>query len=549
MLRDLILASFSVPNADPGVCQALGGRSLEKKKELLLDWLRGFSALKTRLRFDIVESDDGSEVMLNVLAPYSGLVVIRLLEATAFSKTVPWDAIIAQTLSGEGASQKRDLAIMMVCDDLKDEKSAYIEELRRAASKRASQCLVMEPSWSAALLVEQMKPLFMPSRAAGNGAAYFERKAGANAVTISRTQSRLQLMLGSVAELPRSFSERWLQLEQVEFFKGDILLCTTFPPPFVHSWSVIERFYQNTGATEETIGLVRRKHDWEREVWEAHISEFRRVDILDRGVLEEYFQAPEYYQMLITREELRKQVENWLSLLMSHENYILCLSGEAVDLPFEIRGSEVRIRADRRNKGEPRSGKIDGIVLNDPRLAGIFEREFWSMYRSTEKRFKNKTSIAGWMDEKLSREESSVLSLRENSRYDVFLCYNSSDRATIKEIGYALRDRGLNPWFDEWNLIPGRPWQRVLEAEIERIASAAVFIGEQGLGPWMHLEVDAFLRQFAKRGCPIIPVLLPGSPDKPQVPLFMEGFQSVDFRAPFPSPIDSLIWGITGNKR
>jgi hypothetical protein len=95
-----------------------------------------------------------------------------------------------------------------------------------------------------------------------------------------------------------------------------------------------------------------------------------------------------------------------------------------------------------------------------------------------------------------------------NQAFDVFLCHNSEDKNETKKIGIELRKRGVLPWLDEWELRPGLPWQRALEVQIESIRSAAVFVGTNGFGPWQNLELDAFIRQFIQRACPVIPVLL-----------------------------------------
>lgn len=86
-------------------------------------------------------------------------------------------------------------------------------------------------------------------------------------------------------------------------------------------------------------------------------------------------------------------------------------------------------------------------------------------------------------------------------RFDVFLCHNSQDKPAVKQIGQELRERGLVPWLDVWELRPGLPCQRELEDQIENTGAAAVFVGKDGLGPWQTLEIEALLREFVKRGC------------------------------------------------
>ena len=133
-------------------------------------------------------------------------------------------------------------------------------------------------------------------------------------------------------------------------------------------------------------------------------------------------------------------------------------------------------------------------------------------------------------------------------QFDVFLCHNIADKPAVKDIGLKLVDQGIVPWLDEWELRPGVPWQRLLEEQIARIKSAAVFVGQQGIGPWQRQELDGFLREFAKRNCPVIPVLLPGAPVQPSLPLFLMEMTWVDFRVSQPDPLARLIWGITGKR-
>jgi formylglycine-generating enzyme required for sulfatase activity len=132
--------------------------------------------------------------------------------------------------------------------------------------------------------------------------------------------------------------------------------------------------------------------------------------------------------------------------------------------------------------------------------------------------------------------------------FDVFLCHNGQDKPEVKEIAETLKQQGLTPWLDEWELQPGLPWQRELEKQIQNIKSAAVFVGGSGIGPWQQMEIEAYLRRFVRNQCPVIPVLLSNAPEQPELPLFLEGMTWVDFRRLSPKPMERLIWGITGIK-
>ena len=132
--------------------------------------------------------------------------------------------------------------------------------------------------------------------------------------------------------------------------------------------------------------------------------------------------------------------------------------------------------------------------------------------------------------------------------FDVFLCHNSQDKMEVEAIGTELRKRNLQPWLDKWELRPGKPWQQLLENQIETIQAAAVFVGSSGFGPWQDAEIRAFLRQFQERDCPVIPVILTTVSTVPRLPPFLAGMTWVDFRDADSRPMSMLIWGITGER-
>jgi hypothetical protein len=135
---------------------------------------------------------------------------------------------------------------------------------------------------------------------------------------------------------------------------------------------------------------------------------------------------------------------------------------------------------------------------------------------------------------------------REIGDFDVFLCHNSANKPAVKRVGERLKQRGILPWLDEWELRPGIPWQKILEQQITSIKAAAVFVGEDGLGPWQDMELAAFIRQFVARQCPVIPVLLKSSVKEPPLPVFLGAMTYVKLAKRRPNALDRLVWGITG---
>jgi hypothetical protein len=115
--------------------------------------------------------------------------------------------------------------------------------------------------------------------------------------------------------------------------------------------------------------------------------------------------------------------------------------------------------------------------------------------------------------------------------FDVFLSHNSKDKPAVRELKRLLVARELTVWLDEDELRPGMPWQELLESGINSSSSVAVLVGRDGLGPWEDEEMRAALQLAVKAKRPVIPVLLPGAPEKPELPLFLTNRTWVDLRA------------------
>jgi hypothetical protein len=137
---------------------------------------------------------------------------------------------------------------------------------------------------------------------------------------------------------------------------------------------------------------------------------------------------------------------------------------------------------------------------------------------------------------------------RSTETFDVFLCHNTADKPMVRRIGQRLKEAGILPWLDVEELPPGQPWQPLLEKQIKNIRAAAVCFGAAGIGPWQEREMYGFLNAFARRGSPVIPLLLPDAPSVPDLPIFLAEMTWVDFRCPDPDPLAQLIWGITGTR-
>lgn len=146
-----------------------------------------------------------------------------------------------------------------------------------------------------------------------------------------------------------------------------------------------------------------------------------------------------------------------------------------------------------------------------------------------------------------SRSGNDVLNIQPanvnstESTFDVFLCHNSEDKPAVREINTKLQSAGVATWLDEEQLPPGLPWQPELEKQIGTIRNACVFVGKNGRGPWQDIELRAFINEFANRGCPVIPVILPDATEVPDLPLFLRQMTWIDLRRNYHKNFSRLI--------
>ncbi len=136
-----------------------------------------------------------------------------------------------------------------------------------------------------------------------------------------------------------------------------------------------------------------------------------------------------------------------------------------------------------------------------------------------------------------------------NEQFDVFLSHNSKDKPAVRELAKALRAYGITVWLDEDELRPGVSWQKLLEKGIKASKSGAVIVGKDGIGPWEDEEMEALLQLAVRQKLPVIPVLLPGAAQKPELPVFLANRTWVDLRDGLSEEgVGKIVWGITGQK-
>ena len=115
-------------------------------------------------------------------------------------------------------------------------------------------------------------------------------------------------------------------------------------------------------------------------------------------------------------------------------------------------------------------------------------------------------------------------------QYDVFLSHNSKDKREVEAIAQALKKKGIRPWLDKWDLAPGDILNDKLEWAIQHIPCAALCFGKHDAGNWHIMEYRAYLERWAQGQSRMVPLILPGADDEPDLPMFLRQALWVDMR-------------------
>lgn len=137
---------------------------------------------------------------------------------------------------------------------------------------------------------------------------------------------------------------------------------------------------------------------------------------------------------------------------------------------------------------------------------------------------------------------------RREATYDAYMVYAEADEEEVMKIGDQLKGRGILPWFSVIDVKPGTVDKAEQEKQILKVPAAAIFVGQGALNRGEAAQVYSFINQYEQRECKVIPVILAGTKDDPQLSPFLGIFTGVDFRRKYPEPLGRLIWGITDKR-
>lgn len=94
--------------------------------------------------------------------------------------------------------------------------------------------------------------------------------------------------------------------------------------------------------------------------------------------------------------------------------------------------------------------------------------------------------------------------------YDVFLSYSSKDKPCVLRLAERLRDAGLQVWFDDWVIKPGKNIYLAIERGLEVSRTLVLCMSPAAFGAdWVSLERSTILaRDPSNAGRRFIPLLL-----------------------------------------
>jgi hypothetical protein len=131
-------------------------------------------------------------------------------------------------------------------------------------------------------------------------------------------------------------------------------------------------------------------------------------------------------------------------------------------------------------------------------------------------------------------------------KFDVFLSYNSEDRAAVSDIAGRLRADGVRVWW-AMELTPGDELVKETVSAFADSEVVAVFVGPKGIGNRQNLEVGMALERKAEEGdrFRLIPVILRNTSHE-LVPPQLSRYRWVEFGPSFEAAYNQLKSAIQG---
>ena len=98
----------------------------------------------------------------------------------------------------------------------------------------------------------------------------------------------------------------------------------------------------------------------------------------------------------------------------------------------------------------------------------------------------------------------------------VFISHSSHDKPAVLALAEALRQRGFDPWVDQWQIVPGQDIVARINAGLaEADAGLIVFSAAAQASHWVQAEWSALTFARIEQGRPLLPITIGGFADIP----------------------------------
>jgi chromosomal replication initiator protein len=78
----------------------------------------------------------------------------------------------------------------------------------------------------------------------------------------------------------------------------------------------------------------------------------------------------------------------------------------------------------------------------------------------------------------------------------VFLCHSAEDKAAVRVLYHRLKSSGIEPWFDEFDLLPGQEWDREIGNAVRSSDAVLICLSSASVNKIGACEVPERLRQW-----------------------------------------------------
>ena len=89
----------------------------------------------------------------------------------------------------------------------------------------------------------------------------------------------------------------------------------------------------------------------------------------------------------------------------------------------------------------------------------------------------------------------------------VFLSHSSADKPAVERLARALAERGIDPWFDRWEMGPGDDLVARINDGLAQADAGIIVLSEHTSGSrWVKAELSNLIYSRIQDGQPLLPV-------------------------------------------